>query len=265
MNNGGWGCLNVVMRLGAGWLLAAWWPIALADSVPPPTATSIGQPCLHLLLVGDSTMASYKDPPADRPTLTGWGQVFDERFIDCVEVLNDALSGRSSKSFIREGAWGKALERKADYVFIQFGHNDMPGKGDRSTDPRGDYRDYLRQYIDEARAAGMQPILVTPVARRDFSEGRAVTTLGPYVEAMQAVAREKKAPLVDLHAASFAMFDRLGDEASADLSPSADDRTHFSRKGAETIATLVAAAIPEAVPELKKYLKPPASADQSRQ
>ncbi len=70
---------------------------------------------LRIALVGDSTVASYPTPPGDRPSLTGWGQVFDEFLSDRVTVLNHAVSGHSSKSFIREGLWQKTLtDRDAD-------------------------------------------------------------------------------------------------------------------------------------------------------
>lgn len=209
---------------------------------------------VRIALIGDSTVATYTKPRPDRPDLTGWGQVFGERFTDRVVVRNFAVSGRSSKSFLREGRWAPVLSEKPDYVFIQFGHNDQPGKGDRTTDPDGDYRENLRRYVREARKAGAIPVLVTPVARRTFQDGQPVTTLQPYVDAMMAVGRETKAPVIDLHAASFQLFRRLGDVASADLSASARDRTHFSRKGARVMAGLVADRIPQAVPKLASFL-----------
>ncbi len=214
---------------------------------------------IKIAMIGDSTMASYPKPPEDRPSLSGWGQVFELSFNDKVKVINHAQSGRSSKSFLREGRWEPVLREKPDFVFIQFGHNDQPGKGDRTTDPNGDFQDNLRKYIDDAQAAGIQPVLVTPVARRIFDNGKAVTTLTPYADAMKKVAAEKKVPLVDLHAASFELFNQLGDEASADLSASASDRTHFSNKGAREIAKLVAARLPEQVPALRSYLLAAAS------
>ena len=134
---------------------------------------------VRILLIGDSTVASYPKPPADRPDLTGWGQVFGEFFTDNVAILNHARSGASSKSFFQLGLWSKAIAERPDYVFIQFGHNDGPGKGDRSTDPKTEFRDNLRRYIDETRAAGAKPVLVTPVSRRTFKEGKIETTLEP--------------------------------------------------------------------------------------
>ena len=216
------------------------------------------EPAIRILLIGDSTVATYHKRPKAKPDLTGWGQVFGEFFNDDVTVLNHAASGRSSSSFIREGRWKNALKEKADYVFIQFGHNDCPGKGDRETDPATTYQDYLKQYINEARAAGIQPVLVTPMTRRVFQNGKIRTILRPYAEAMLKVGREKQVPVIDLHQKSVARFNQLGDAGSAYFSPSKSDRTHFSGKGAREIARLVAEEIPAKVPALKPYLKQPA-------
>jgi lysophospholipase L1-like esterase len=58
-------------------------------------------------------------------------------------------------------------------MLIQFGHNDMPGKGpERETDPKTTYRENLSRFVDEARAAGAQPILVTSIPRRNFRDGK---------------------------------------------------------------------------------------------
>jgi lysophospholipase L1-like esterase len=223
-------------------------PLLAADDTPKTKP-------IRIVLIGDSTVASNTKPPAEQSDAAGWGQVFGEFFTDNVEVLNHARSGRSSRSFLREGLWKRALEARPDYVFVQFGHNDQPGKGDRTTDPDKDFQDNLRQYIKEARSAGAKPILVTPVARRTFKDGKPVTTLQPYADAMKKVGQETDTPVIDLHAVSFELYGKLGDEGSADLSASKADRTHFSRKGARAMARLVAEALPRAVPDLKDVLK----------
>jgi lysophospholipase L1-like esterase len=191
----------------------------------------------RIVMVGDSTMASYEKPPADRPDLTGWGQVFGEFFSDRVEILNHASSGRSLKSFAAEGRWKKALDAKPDYVFIQFGHNDQKLK-DEAGNPETGFRDLLRKYIDEAQKIGAKPILVTPVARRTFQDGKVTTTLMAFADATKAVAKEKEVPVIDLHKLSVDLFDKLGEAGSADFNPKADDRSHFSRKGAKAMAEL---------------------------
>lgn len=231
-----------------------WAKTVLQDEVPY-ALSFVPAKKVSVAIIGDSTAASYPKPPADRPDLTGWGQVFGEFFTEQVEVINHARSGRSSKSFIREGHWNKTLALKPDYVFIQFGHNDQPGKGDRSTAPDGDFRDYLRHYVTEAREAGIRPILVTPMTRRRFENGAVRTSLGPWVAATRAVGKEHQVPIVDLHTASVKFLTELGDAGSADLSPSVSDRTHFSRKGALAMARLVTLSLPEAEPRLKQLLR----------
>ena len=213
---------------------------------------------IKIAMVGDSTMASYANPPVDRPDLTGWGQVFGTFFDDSVTIVNLARSGASSKSFRTLKLWDKALAEKPDYVFIQFGHNDGPGKGDRSSDPQTEYPENLRRFIDEAKAIGAKPILVTPVTRRIYVNGKISSpSLEPYVAANIAVGAEKQVSVIDLYGASVALFNQLGDEGSADLSPSTADRTHFSRKGAMALAKLVAERVSNQVPLLESHLKLP--------
>lgn len=215
------------------------------------------QKLTRILMVGDSTMSSYAKPPADRPTLTGWGQVFGDQFnSELVDITNRAVSGMSTKTCFETGQWEKTLKLDGNYIFIQFGHNDQPGKA-KSSPSESTFRDNLKRMIVEARQRAMKPILVTPVARRVYRDGHATSSLGPYAEAVFAVGEEMKVPVLDLHKASFDLFDKLGDAGSADFSPSAEDRTHFSRKGAEQIATLVAQLIRQNpdLADLAKLLK----------
>ncbi len=231
-------------------------------SVPQPRASSrptstrsASQPaaCAAVIVtVGDSTVCDY--PPERK--IYGWGQMLGEFFDDDVRIVNLAQSGRSSKSFIREGRWDKALAVKPDYVFIQFGHNDCPGKGDRTTDPNSDYMDNLRKYVDDTRRIGAEPILVTPVSRRTFgANGKIADSLSPYVRAMIRVGAEKRVPVIDLNARSVELFERLGDAGSAHLSCAPGDRTHFSAQGARAMAKIVAEGLYTKVPNLQCYLK----------
>ena len=164
-----------------GWVLALVVLFSVAiTSACLAAGDALQEKPIRIVLVGDSTVASYANPPKDRPDLTGWGQVFGECFNDRVTVSNHAQSGRSTKSFIAEGLWQKALDARGDYVFIQFGHNDSHTKdGKPVVDPDTAFPDYLRQYIDQSRAAGAKPVLVTPVARRTFDGGRSTRACSP--------------------------------------------------------------------------------------
>ena len=139
---------------------------------------------IRIVLVGDSTVTDD----------SGWGTGFRHFVTDAVEVVNTAANGRSSKSFIDEGRWAEALAKRGHYYLIQFGHNDEPGKGpERETDPKTTYRANMARYVDDARAIGAKPILVTSLVRRLYKEdGTIRTTQTPYVEAVRALAAEKQ-------------------------------------------------------------------------
>ena len=131
------------------------------------------------------------------------------------------------------------MAEKPNFVLIQFGHNDQPGKGpERETDPKTTYRENLLRYVEEARQAGAQPILVTSLVRRNFTkDGKIRFDLAPFADAMKEVAAETKAPLVDLHARSLELAERLGPTKSLPLGPphptasSRFDMTHLSAEG----------------------------------
>ena len=210
----------------------------------------VAPPALRVVLVGDSTVTDD----------SGWGAGFRQLASPALDVVNMAASGRSSKSYIDEGRWTEALAKRGQYYLIQFGHNDEPGKGpERETDPKSSYRSYMARYVDEARAIGAKPVLITSLVRRIYNENGTIrTTQTPYVEAVRALAIEKQVPLVDLHAITAADAEHAGDEAWAFLSPRDDkgqvDRTHLNAKGSEVVARLLIDALRKAVPELSPFL-----------
>jgi lysophospholipase L1-like esterase len=79
-------------------------------------AAGAGQP-IKVVLVGESTVNDEGGPRIPRFVRGG------------VQVVNLARNGRRWKSFRDEGTWAKVLPEKADFVPIQFGHSDQPGKG----------------------------------------------------------------------------------------------------------------------------------------
>jgi pectinesterase len=203
---------------------------------------------MKIALVGDSTVTDT----------SGWGRAFADRFNSEVEVLNFAAGGRSSRSWLDEKRLPPVLAAGPDYVLIQFGHNDQPGKGpERETDPATSYRDFLRLYVDEFRKAGARPILLSSVVRRIFDgDGRIKSTLGPWAEAARAVAAERSVPFIDLHAASLELHSRMGPEAGMTFNPAEGDTSHFNRLGAEAIADLIVAGLRDVARELADFLEP---------
>lgn len=228
-------------------LLAA--PLHAADAPPSAAAAS---PKKVVALAGDSTVTDS----------AGWGLAFAKLLnAETAECKNFAGGGQSTKSFRDSKKWQQVIDAKPAYVLIQFGHNDMPGKGPhRETDPATTYAENLARYVDEARAVGAEPILVTSLTRRVFLEGKIRGELKPYAEAMRKVAAEKKVPLVDLFARSVALHDAMGEKESGSFNPPGKkkdltDRTHLNAHGAEVVAGIIAEELRKVAPEMANLLK----------
>ena len=232
-------------------LLQPMLPVAEDQTAPEQKAL----PPIKIVLAGDSTVA-----PGG-----GWGTAFADLLRPEAQCVNLSSAGRSSKSFRDEGRWKKVLEQKPDYVFIQFGHNDMPGKGpERETDPNTTYSENLKRYVEEARAIGAKPILVTPLTRRFFGpDGHIRSDLIPYASAVVQVAKDNHVPLVDLHARSIEQFNAIGRAAAKQYDwppadPAKPDATHLAEFGAQATALLVAREVKTVEPELGDYVNLPA-------
>ena len=201
-----------------------------------------------IFILGDSTVEDNKPP------FRGWGWALPEFVAPGVKVENHAMSGRSSLSFVNEGRFKPVQERmqKGDLLLIQFGHNDEKDDAERHTDPHSTYPQQLAWYCDEAIARGAQPVLLTPVCRRFFTEPTSMMyTHGEYPAAVRKLAAERNIPLCDLKAASRDLYLSLGEEKTAemfvrlqsgenpDFPNGHDDKTHFNAEGAKVICGLV--------------------------
>ena len=241
------------MRISPPLLTAALLFAGVLAASSPVTSATQRSTAVRIVLVGDSTVTDD----------SGWGAGFKRLVADGVEVVNTAANGRSSKSFIDEGRWADALSKRGQYYLIQFGHNDEPGKGpERETDPKTTFRANMRRYVDDVRAIGGKPVLVTSLVRRIYREdGTIRTTQTPYVEAVRALAAEQQVPLIDLHAISLSDAENAGDEVWADLSPRDDkeqiDRTHLNAKGSQVVGRMVVEAMRKVVPELAPLFRLP--------
>jgi lysophospholipase L1-like esterase len=214
-----------------------------------------------LYIVGDSTVHNTA------PGITGWGDVVSNYFDNArISVVNCARPGRSSRTFISQGWWQQILAaaKPGDFVIIQMGHNDsspindtnrsrgtLPGIGDAETnivngmthqpETIHTYGWYLTQYITDARAKGMTPILCTPVSRLVPPGKEADTTR--YAAWARAIAATEYVPLIDLNRRA---LDRWQGKTMDELKTeyfSPKDNTHFNRAGAELNAACVAEGI----------------------
>ncbi|MRV73086.1 hydrolase [Duganella sp. FT92W] len=232
---------------------------------------------VRFILVGDSTMA----------TASGYGDAFCARVIRADTCINLAKGGRSSGSFRAEGRWDEvqgllkgASAYRATYVLIQFGHNDQPGKPGRSTDLVTEFPVNMTRYVQEVKALGGVPVLVTPLTRRSFKNKILENNLAPWADAIRKVAAEQQVALLDLNADSVAAVQAMGEAeadtlavepkpaaapaATADLAKvepagaakSAFDYTHVGPKGAMYFARMVERELKAALPVTATQFRP---------
>lgn len=205
----------------------------------------------RIVLVGDSTMAPR----------SGYGNALCARFQQ-VACINLARGGRSSKSYRAEGLWDSVLAllnekgpgdtRQKTLVLIQLGHNDQPGKPERSTDLATEFGPNMAGYVKEAKAAGAEVVLITPLTRRSFKNGQLDNDLRPWAEAVIHVGAEQNVPVLDLNAISADAVRAMGQPAADTLAeaPPRFDRTHLGPKGAALFSEQVMEGLLKLKPEL---------------
>ncbi len=248
-----------------------------------------GKKQISVYVIGDST-AAEKNNPSSNPE-RGWGMVLQGFFDDGVVVHNHAVNGRSSRSFMNEGRWQKVLDqiKPGDYVLIQFGHNDEKEGADRHTNPGSTFDAYLTQYVNETRAHGGIPVLMSCVVRRNFfrqvnptvddeslrhttysdeviNSDSLVDTHGAYKDVPGQVARALKVAFIDANKITHDLEQSMGVIGSrklhmwfrpgevASIPDGRHDNTHYNVYGARRVAALLAKAIGKEVPALAKHV-----------
>ncbi|NLE01607.1 MAG: T9SS type A sorting domain-containing protein [Fibrobacter sp.] len=233
--------------------------IAITAVVAQTTAYTI-------YIIGDSTVCDYAE---SKYPWAGWGQVFSKFFKPgSVVVSNQAIGGRSTKSFYVEGRWKTNVYnvlKKGDFVFIQFGHNDRDyNKPERYADTTL-YKDYLRKYVNESRSKQAIPVFVTPMNMNTWTNSTTLREVftersrgADYRGAMINVANELKVPLIDLEKKSAAYMKSVGQAYCTsylfmglqkgeypNYPDGYSDGTHFQEMGAIINARMVAEGVKE--------------------
>jgi lysophospholipase L1-like esterase len=226
--------------------------------------TTIKKGPITLYIIGDSTAAN-KQPKAFPET--GWGMELQPFFDANVKVDNRALNGRSTKSFINEKRWEAILTtlKEGDYVLIEFGHNDEKIDKPEIGTTLNEFKINLIKYIQETQAKKANPILLTPIARRNFKNGVLTDTHKGYPNVVRKLADSLHIPLIDMQRKTEKLLTGLGDEPSKKLFNYVDsgnvnypsgkkDDTHLSPYGAKLVAGLVAEGVKETKTDLGKYV-----------
>ncbi len=231
-----------------------------------------------LFLIGDSTVRNGRGDGANGQW--GWGEPLVDRFdTSKINVVNRAVGGLSSRTYLTAGHWDRVLAmlKPGDFVIMQFGHNDsgplddaarargtLRGAGDETREVDNPltkqhevvhtYGWYLKKFIEDTRAKGATPIVCTLIPRKIWKDGKIVRNKQDYAGWAEDVATAGHAPLIDLNETIAARYDELGPEKVEPLF--GDPHTHTSRAGAELNADMVIAGL-KALPEdpLAPYLK----------
>ncbi|MET0340686.1 MAG: rhamnogalacturonan acetylesterase [Polyangiales bacterium] len=209
-----------------------------------------------LWLAGDSTVQTYK---ADQAPMEGWGQRIGEFFDRTLTVNNQALGGRSTRTFMFNNVacvngrvtytggkpdekgtrWERIKQniRAGDFLMIQFGHNDNGTVCERHVD-LPEFKKNLATMVAMARGKSATPILITPMSQLKNENGQLKATLGNYAAAVKEVAVAEKVEVVDLNALSIAYYRKLGVNGAKQLFMP-NETTHFVKKGAVELSRLI--------------------------
>lgn len=199
-------------------------------------------------IVGDSTVSAFSD--GYYLPRYGYGTQL-ERYLNLGEgasVVNLALSGRSSQSFLSEPNYRTLCEgiKRGDFLIIGFGHNDEKAEEQRYTNPNlsafdstlfsgrsASMRKILYDnYIKLALNAGATPVLCTPIVRlnadgdysgtsghitkNSYTSRGLLCAGGDYPLAIRLLAAETGVTLVDLTALTKADYVSLGFDGACD-------------------------------------------------
>ena len=185
-----------------------------------------------LFLIGNSTMRTGTLGNGNNGQW-GWGYYAHEYFDPTkITVENQALGGMSSRTFYNK-LWEPIRQaiRPGDWVIISIGHNDngpydegrarasIPGTGydtlQVTIKETGEqeivytYGGYMRKYINDVRAQGGHPILMSLTPRNAYDENGKIVRK-PHTQWLVQVAAEEGVPFVDLNEISGQKLDSYG-------------------------------------------------------
>ncbi len=220
-----------------------------------------------LYIIGDSTVRNTNEGYA------GWGSYMAEQLDTTkLRVSNQAMAGRSTRTFVKEKRWEKVLAtlQPGDFVLMQFGHNEgsvpdtsragyrgvLRGTGPETREltwPNGQkevvhtYGWYLRKFVREARAKGATPIIASMIPRNQWKDGKVVLANDSFGKWAAEVAQQEGVLFVDLNQITADKYNALGPEKVKALFPT--DHTHTNLAGAR----LNAASVAEGIRKAKKH------------
>ena len=200
---------------------------------------------ITLFLCGDSTVVEASGEP-----WASWGQMITKWFDENICIANHAESGLTTTTFMSQNRLEKVLDmaKPGDYIFVEFGHNDEKDKGSNAG-AFLNYAENLKTFITKSKNKGLNPIILSPTARRQFDGDKIKNTHGDYPEAARQVAEKEGVPFIDLTQLTTDLYEAYGDTISTKLfvhypagvysETELKDNTHFNPFGAYEVAKCV--------------------------
>ena len=215
-----------------------------------------------LWLIGDSTVNNGSGK--GEGGLWGWGAPIAAWFVPGkITVANRARGGRSSRTFLTEGLWESVVTkvRPGDFVLMQFGHNDggplegpkarasLKGNGDDTKEAAVEGSDkkvtvhsygwYMRKYITDTKAEGGIPIVLSPIPRNMWKDGKVLRASEDYGRWAREAATAGGALFVDLNEIVARHYETDGEEKVKTTYFTEKDHTHTTKEGARVNAAAV--------------------------
>ncbi|KAH7338653.1 putative rhamnogalacturonan acetyl esterase [Rhizoctonia solani] len=187
--------------------------------------------------------------------IQGWG-VKIPTYLENISVVNKAVSGRSARSYWREGKWAAV---QASLVSgdckLKIGHNDggSPSTSDRAsvggegTDTQTvtlsdgtvetvyTWPTYVGWMIDGAKSKGATPIISAQTPNNPYENSDTIiNSPSRFVGYAKNIATKKGVPYVDHFASSISLYTKLGKSVTESYFP--QDHTHTNDAGANQVA-----------------------------
>jgi len=185
---------------------------------------------------GDSTVCNYY--PKETSVQAGWGQVFDQYVDASWNVRNLAASGQYAAGFVNGGQFAPILKygKAGDIYIISIGINDT------NYSDRNEYKQVVTNMVQQAKAKGMQVILVKQQGRASDVNRNPLLTGRWFGGELDAIGAAEGVQVIDLFTLWQNHTTSIGYNATLGLYCSGDD-LHPNRQGAMKLAELAASQI----------------------
>lgn len=228
--------------------------------------------------VGDSTVKNGRGDGSGG--LWGWGD-FIGQFLDSTKVSfeNHALGGTSSRTYQNLGLWDTVNNKlkAGDYVLIQFGHNDngpindtirargtIKGIGDETEEIDNmitkkheivhSYGWYLEKIVKDTKSKGAIPIIMSPIPRNDWKEGKVPRNNTSYGLWAKQIAERNNVTFIDLNDKMASKLEKFGEKKVTGTYFYKRDHTHTSARGALMAASIIVDELKETTNSLKNHI-----------